>query len=289
MVVGLGSYKDRSEAYPLDKKILNKIALRSFLTGAGFNSETGESASWLYAITPALKQIHKDEEDLALSMGHHLEYVNTGRYFSTLAMGIVLSLEQQKADLETIRSVRTAAGALCDAIGTSLFRYFLIPFTAAWTIAMASEGNLAGAAAYFAVLAVITVVLRFALIRYGYAKGTRAVESMIRHKDALKHAARIAGIFTIGGMIVFYGSSLYSGLAVFTDQSVSYTLDSSLSAIMPGLIPLLVTYLVYYLMTKKNWSLAACVILILVFCLAGSLLGIFGGAFVSPLPLPWLS
>lgn len=288
MVVGLGSYRDRNEAYPLDKKTLNAVAWRSFLSGAAYNAETGESVGWLHAMMPGLKKIHTDEEDLALSMGHNLEYVSTGKYFNTLAMGIVLSLEQQKADLETIRSVRTAAGAMCDALGTSLFRYLLIPFTAAWTLAMASEGNLLGVAAYFAVLAVIAVVLRFALIRYGYAKGTRAVESMIRHKDALKHAAKLAGAFAIGGMIVFYGSSLYSGLTVLADQGTSVSLDNALNGIMPGLIPLSVTYLVYHLMTKKNKSLGFCVVLVTALCLILALLGVFGGAYASPLALPWI-
>ena len=111
MVVGTGAYQDRNEAYPLDKKTLRTIALRSLFSGSSFNGETAHSIGWLWAIEPGLRKIHTNETDLALSMGHNLEYVNGGGFFSSLAMGITLALEQQKADLETIRSVRTAAAA----------------------------------------------------------------------------------------------------------------------------------------------------------------------------------
>ena len=36
MVVGLAQYKDTSEAYPLDKKTLNAIALRSLFSGISY-------------------------------------------------------------------------------------------------------------------------------------------------------------------------------------------------------------------------------------------------------------
>ena len=126
MVVGITQYTNKNEAFPLDKKTLNQVALRSFMVSASKNSETGEAYGWCHALAPALKKIHENEEDLALSMGHNLEYVETGSFFSTLAMGVVLSLEAQKCDLETIRSVRTTMNVLCNRLSHALFNLMIL-------------------------------------------------------------------------------------------------------------------------------------------------------------------
>ena len=69
-----------------------------------------QAAGWLYCILPGLEKIHSDnKEDLKLSMEHNLEFFNTHPFLVTFVMGIILSLEQQKADIETIRAVRVAA------------------------------------------------------------------------------------------------------------------------------------------------------------------------------------
>lgn len=268
MVVGTGAYLNTAEAFPLDRKTLNRIVWRSFMTGASFNGETGESIGWLWAMMPGLEKIHTEEQDLALSMGHNLEYVNTGAFLSTFAMGVTLSLEQQKADLETIRSVRTAAGAAADGIGNTLFKFVLIPMTLTWTVAMASAGNVLGILIYLLVLLAAVFLLRFGMMYYGYSKGTRAVESMARNKDALKHAATLAGIFMLGAMVVYYTNPVFP---LFRIRETTF--DAHHAAGMTGL---LVTWAVYHLASKKNWSLTRCVLLILAISLLLGISGLLG-------------
>ena len=286
MVVGLGKYKDTNEAYPLDKKMLRRIALRSFLSGVSTNAETAESIGWTWAIAPALKKIHTNEEDLALSMGHNLEYVNTGGYLSTFAMGITLAMEQQKADLETIRAVRTASGAVCESIGKSLFRFVLIPITAACTINTVTNGNPAGALIYFLVLTVLMCAMRFALIDYGYAKGIRAAEKLIRHQEALKHASQILGLITCGALIVSFSAQIFSGAAVFVNELSGLSLSSSVGGIFHGVVGTAVTLYVYKQLTDKNRSLTFCILMILIVCMIAAFFGFFG---TSMLTLPWVS
>ena len=286
VVVGTGVYKDTSEAYPLDRKTLNAVAFRSLFAGAARNGETADSIGWAWAMSPALKKIHTDEEDLALSMGHNLEYVRSISPLATLTMGVVLALEQQKADPETIRGVRTALSACTDSLGNSLFGYVLIPFTAAWTCAMAAKGNAVGAILFALVTAAFSIVLRFALISYGYAKGVRAAESMIRHADALKHAARIAGLFMLGALAVYAGKNLpfMAGVAVSNDV---IDLAGSLNQVLPGAFMLCAVWLAYTMLAKKNKSVAVTALVILVICMLGALLGFFGGG--SMLQLPWIN
>ena len=93
-------YNNLTPAQPLDKATLNKMVLRSLNLQASFNYERMQAAGWLYCILPGLEKIHADnKEDLELSMEHNLEFFNTHPFLVTFVMGIILSLEQQKADI----------------------------------------------------------------------------------------------------------------------------------------------------------------------------------------------
>ena len=288
MGVGTGKYTNTNEAFPLDRKTLNQVFLRSFFADASHNGETGSSAGWCWALMPGLKQIHKNEEDLALSMGHELEYVSAASPVSTFAMGVTLALEQQKSDLETIRSVRTAASAAADSFGRALFSYAVIPLTAAGCCALTQAGNLFGVALYFIVLAALSCALRYGMLYLGYSRGVRAAETLSRHSEALKHASRLAGIFMLGAMTFLFVRGLEAGMYARVEyQSVS--LAEGLRNVLPGILPLACIGIVWRMLTKKNRSLLQCVLLLVVIGLLGALLGLFGGFFVSPLPLPWLN
>ncbi len=288
MVVGKGSYINTSEAYPLDKKTLNQIALRSFFVRSAYNGETGESVGWLYAMLPGLQKIHTDQVDLALAMGHHLEYVDTGSFFGTLAMGITLSLEQQKADLETIRSVRTIASSLSKALGYACFYGILFPLFVAACTSMVNEGNVLVPVIYFVIMALCSVIARFALLKIGYVQGTKVIDKVMRHKDALKHASRIGGIFMVGSLLVYLGK-LIDPIYTFNGDNNIFAFSTLLSKTFPGVLGIGLTLWVYHLLTKKNWSLMKCVILIVVLAMVGSFFGIWQGISATPIMWPWLS
>ncbi len=286
MVVGTGVYKDTNEAYPLDKKILGKVALRSLFAGASTNGETAESIGWAWALAPALKKIHTDEEDLALSMGHHLEYVNAASPLTTFTMGVVLSLEVQKADPETIRSVRTALASAVDGLGNSLFRFILVPLLAMICIALSANGNMTGAVLMAVCSAVVTIALRMYLINFGYAKGVRAAESFMKNADALKHASSVAGVFMLGAMTVI---SFYEISSAFTVPAAGNirTLSGFSELVLPGILGLIAVALAYRLLVKKNRSPFVTVIIFAVIAVLLVVLG-FAGDYPSLLKLPWV-
>ncbi len=275
MVVGTGVYENQNEAYPLDKKTLQKVALRSFLISAGKNAETGEANGWCWAISPALKKIHENENDLALSMGHNLEYVETGSFFSTLAMGVVLSLEAQKADLETIRSVRTTVNMLANSLSHTLVNLLILSTLAVCCFSSAVNGNVIAIFIYLFVAMLLTIFLRFRMIEVGYNQGTKILEKAIKQKDALKHASQIMGVFTIGSMIVIttiYASisnSFLNCVQISSAQSITTTIFN----VIPGIFGIGMTYYLYQCLTKKNWSIMKCVLLVL---FVGLLLGLVG-------------
>ena len=270
MVVGITQYTNKNEAFPLDKKTLNQVALRSFMVSASKNSETGEAYGWCHALAPALKKIHENEEDLALSMGHNLEYVETGSFFSTLAMGVVLSLEAQKCDLETIRSVRTTMNVLCNSLSHALFNLMILSTIAIACIPGANNGNVVGVAVFALAAMLLTVVLRFVLIKVGYAQGTKIMEKLMKKKEDLAKASKIMGGFTVGGLIVL-ATKHVSASSTFVSAVQSSSLSSVASSVLnavPACIGLVCTYVFYYLLTKKNYSITKCVgIVVLIGCI----------------------
>ena len=131
MAANATHYNNLTPAQPLDKATLNKMVFRSLNLQASFNYERMQAAGWLYCILPGLEKIHSDnKEDLKLSMEHNLEFFNTHPFLVTFVMGIILSLEQQKADIETIRAVRVAAMGPLGGIGDAIFWFTLVPITA---------------------------------------------------------------------------------------------------------------------------------------------------------------
>ena len=270
MVVGITQYTNKNEAFPLDKKTLNQVALRSFMVSASKNSETGEAYGWCHALAPALKKIHENEEDLALSMGHNLEYVETGSFFSTLAMGVVLSLEAQKCDLETIRSVRTTMNVLCNSLSHALFNLMILSTIAIACIPGANNGNVASVVVFALAAMILTVVLRFVLIKVGYAQGTKIMEKLMKKKEDLAQASKIMGGFTVGGLIVLATKHIGTSntlVSAVQSSSLSSVASNILNAV-PACIGLVCTYVFYYLLTKKNYSITKFVgIVVLIGCI----------------------
>ena len=170
------SYKDTTPAARLDKQTLNKMVWRSCQLQVAFNYERMQSAGWLWAILPGLEKIHTNKDDLAASMTHNMDFLNTHPFFVTFVMGIVLSMEQQKTDIQTIRSVRISTAAPLGGIGDALFWYTLIPITAGLTANMAIDGSIMGPILYFVIAFGVEMVLRYALMYWSYNLGLTAVK-----------------------------------------------------------------------------------------------------------------
>ena len=264
MVVGLGRYNDKKEAYPLDNKTLNKVALRSIITFFSNNLETGSSIGWLNAIEPALRKIHTNEEDLALSMGHNLEYVQASTSLSTLAMGAVLALEAEKSDLENIRSTRLALSGITEGLG--LIYYLGVGLF----IANIFPSNRPIALAIVGVFLLLELLLRFILIKVGYKQASRLSQNFSKKGSKITKAFQALGLVMIGILIVYvsFVAANYLSLEFLQDIKVDFNYFNFF-------ISLGVTYLLYHLLTKKNFSMFKCFIVTVVLAVLLGVLRVF--------------
>lgn len=299
------AYKDTAPAKPLTKAVLNKMVWRSLNLQASFNFERMQAAGWLWGILPGLEAIHTNKDDLSTSMTHNLEFFNTHPFLVTFVMGIVLSMEQQKADINSIRAVRVAAMGPLGGIGDALFWFTLVPITAGITANLAIGGNLFGPILYFIITFGVQMALRYWLMYWSYDMGTKAIEVLTANAREFTHAASMLGVFVVGALTCNYGATslgimipngqtaekvkqlvIENGKIVEQEveqlKDVFINIQELLDGILPALIPLGLTLMCYTLIKKKNWSPTKCIMLLLVIGIVGCIFGIWAGDYKVP-------
>lgn len=280
------TYKDTTPAARLDNKTLNKMVWRSCQLQAAFNYERMQSAGWLWSMLPGLQKIHTNKEDLATSMTHNMDFLNTHPFAVTFVMGMVLSMEQQKVDIQTIRSVRVSTAAPLGGIGDALFWMTLIPIIAGMTANMAIEGSLLGPILYFVIAFGCEMALRYGLMYWSYNMGTKAVTMMTAYAKEITHAASVLGVFVIGALISNMGADAKLGISIPNGENPIVVQDY-LNKVLPCLIPLLFTLMCYVLIKKKGFTPVKLIGLFLVIGIVGAIFGIWAGGYTPLVPVPW--
>lgn len=282
------TYNDLTPAAKLDKKTLNKMAWMSCQLQASFNYERMQAAGWLWAMLPGLKKIHTNKDDLSLSMSHNLDFFNTHPFLVTFVMGIVLSLEQQKADTNTIRAVRVAAMGPLGGIGDSLFWYTFVPVVAGICAPMAIQGEIMGPILFFLIVFGGEMALRFGLLYWSYELGTSAISTFTKNAKEFTRAASILGVFVVGALITNFGGGTKLGMAFAVDGVPEpFDVQMKLDSILPTIIPLALTLLCFYLIKKKNFTPIKCIMMLLVIGILGCAVGLWAGDYTSLISVPW--
>ncbi len=273
MVSNEFEYQDLTPSKKLDRKTLNKMVWRSLFLQASFNYERMQANGWLYGILPGLEKIHTNKEDLSKSMKHNLEFFNTHPFLVTFVMGIVLSMEEKKADINTIRAVRVAAMGPLGGIGDALFWFTLVPITAGITANMAIQGNILGPILFLLIFNGVQFLIRYFLMYWSYDLGAKAVDILTQNAKAFTKAASLLGVFIVGSLTALYGS--VSIATTIPNGESPIVIQSILDGILPGIIPLTLVLSLYGLIKTKGFTPIKCIGLLLVIGLVGGFFGIF--------------
>ena len=268
-------YKDLTPAQPLDQGTLNKMVWRSLFLQASFNFERMQAAGWLYGILPGLEKIHTNKEDLSASMTHNLEFFNTHPFLVTFVMGLVMNLEQQKADIPTIRAVRVAAMGPLGGIGDALFWFTLIPITAGFTANWALQGSIMGPIMFLLIFNVAQFIVRYWLMGMSYRLGAQAIDVFTENAAEFTRAASLLGVFIVGAMTALFGGTAVR--IVVANGDMVTNVQAILDGILPKLVPLVLTLFMYFLIAKRSWSPTKAILLLLVIGLLGTATGILAG------------
>lgn len=260
-------YENPAKEKVITKKDLNKMAFRSFFLQASFNYERMQACGWLYSLLPGLKKIHKNKEDLSNSMKDHMEFFNTHPFLVTFIMGIVVAMEENKEDRDTIRGIKVATMGPLGGIGDALFWLTALPIAVGIGASLAIEGNVVGPIVFLLLFNALHFGLRFGLMHYGYNTGVKAIQNLKESTKKVAHAASIVGLTVVGGLIASY-VNLSTTLVITAGKAKVNLQTDVLDKVMPKMLPLGYAFLMYYLL-KKGMSPLKLILITVIIGVAG--------------------
>ena len=182
-------------------------------------------------------------------------------------------MEQQKADINTIRAVRVAAMGPLGGIGDAIFWFTLVPIAAGICSNMAINGSVAGPILFLVIFNAVQFAVRFFLMGWSYKLGSAAIGILTANAKEFTRAASMLGVFIVGALTSNYGGTTVA-LTIENGES-PIVIQSILDGVLPKMIPLAITLMCYFLMKKKGWTPVKCIALLLVIGLVGGFFGIF--------------
>jgi len=224
--------------------------------------------SFLFGMTPILKKLYKDKNQLSEAYQRHLLFFNTQAIWGggTLT-GIAASLEEARAKAiaegredeapspEMINNTKVGLmGALAgigDAIDSGTVQYIFIAIALPW----AMQGSAAGALFPFIGFTLVTYIYGYLFVKMGYGLGRNAAKEILAGSriKTMIDALSVLGLFMMGilaGSYVKVSSSL-----AFTISDKEFVIQNILDSVLPGLLPLLTVLGVYFYFDKKGFNI----------------------------------
>jgi PTS system mannose-specific IID component len=170
----------------LSNGTLLQVAFRSFFLQASWNYRGMMNIGFLHAIKPGIDLIYPEEEGRRAAYHRHLEYFNTNPYFSSILMGVVLSLEERlragEIQEDIIHDTKEGLMTALAAVGDGFFWDCWRPFTAAISLVFAFGNYLLTPILFLIVYNIPHLFFRFRGVFWGYRLGTDVIRLLTRFR-----------------------------------------------------------------------------------------------------------
>lgn len=273
---------ENNEGRKLTKRQVIKSFWRwTFFSHSNYNYERMQASGFLHAMISVLNKVYKGQEkELKESYKRHLEFFNTEPHFGGIIGGLVIAMEEQKANGapitgEGINSIKTGLMGPLAGIGDTLWQGTLVPILLSIAISIGTEGNLFGPIFYTIAIFVIMLGIAYNLWLQGYNYGKEGIQKLMGG-DLLKKV--MLGAKVMGGVVI--GALTANYVELSTDFVFNYgelelnVQEDILDQLLQGMLPLAVTMLSLYLLNKKMKSTSVLLVLIVISAI-GAVLGIF--------------
>ncbi len=269
--------------YKLDNKLINKTFARWFLTAELSNSfERLQALLFCNTIAPTLQELYKDRpEELKDAYVRHLQFYNSEATFGSTIMGIVMSMEEERANGaeitdEAITGIKTGLMGPMAGIGDALIWGTIKPIVLGLAISFALEGNpIAALIPFLFPLSVVLIGLNN--MKLGYRLGRESVVKMMQEGTMTRiiNAVTILGLFMMGALSSAY-VKVSTPLVFEMKNADPIVLQSLLDSIIPGILPLAAIFGIYFYFKKKRTDYTRILFFILLISLVAGYLGILG-------------
>lgn len=242
-------------------KLERKSLLKSWFTWICFgqicyNYERMMGLGFTHAMIPVLEKLYgNDNEKLSESLSRHMAFYNTENTWGSIILGIVISLEESKAngeeiDGDVISGVKTALMGPIAGIGDSITQALVKVILLAIAIDFALKGSAVGVIIFVLGFSLYALIVSYLMFNSGYKLGQKSVVSLLRG-GAIKSITESLGAV---GMIVL-GALVASNIKITTPLTfqlgeVVTEVQPMLDMILPNILNLALFLVIYRLLSK---------------------------------------
>lgn len=217
----------------LSKKDRMSVAWRHQFLQGSWNYERMQNGGWCYSIIPAIKKLYTNKDDQIAALKRHLEFYNTHPYVSAPVMGVVLALEEEKAngadiDDQAIQGVKVGMMGPLAGVGDPVFWYTVRPILGALGASLAMSGSIAGPLIFFFAWNIIRMAFIWYTQEFGYQVGTAITKDLSGGLlGRITSGASILGMFIIGALVQRWVSISFTPVVSSVTQSEGAYIDWS--------------------------------------------------------------
>jgi len=226
-----------------------------------WNYEKMQASGYAWAMVPVFRELFHDDETICRNLERHMQFYNTHPGASALIFGADVALEEA-GQPETGDSLKVALMGPLAGIGDTIQAVLVTPPFNIIAAGLAAEGN--WLSILFSTLPVFVLfLLRWPLFNYGYKQGVNVINDVsgAGTLDKLQTGASILGVTVMGGFVPsMIGAKLSVKLGKdLVDESgkviqQAKTLQESLDAIFPYLVPIIITGCCYWAIKANKIS-----------------------------------
>jgi len=255
--------------------------LWTFFSHANYNYERLQGTAFAHAMTPIIRKLYKDPEEIKAALKRHLVFFNTEPNVGGIIHGAVIAMEEQRAngapiDDDAINSVKSGLMGPMAGVGDSITQGTITPILLSIGISLAASGNILGPVLYFVLEVGIMLALGYYLWMQGYDRGRSGVTDLLKSGVLDRY---LTGAGVLGNMVM--GALAYQFVHIYLTLSAKIDVGGGNSSlfdvnrdlfgkIMPGFLPLAFILLVWYLLTKRRVSPLMLLVVLIIVAMVGA-------------------
>ena len=201
------SEQAKNNRVSLTKRDRMNVSWRLTFIQANWNYERMHNVGFAYTLAPIIRKLYESKDDRRDALKRHLEFVNTHPYVHAPIVGVVLALEEEKAngaeiDDMAIQGVKVGMMGPLAGVGDPIFWGTLRPVIGAFAASLALTGSALGPLLFFLIWNVIRVAFVWYTQELGYRSGSEIAQEIgggILRK--LTTGASILGMFVMGVLV----------------------------------------------------------------------------------------
>lgn len=263
----------------LTRRDLWKVFAHQLTIRCTNNFERQQNAGFTEAMIPVIEKVYTDPAEKKEAYERHMELFLTQDMVSAIPVGIAAAMEERYAidrDIspDSINAVKMAMMGPLAGLGDSLLNGTARPIIAGIACSLALEGSVVGPIMFVALMAMLSLGVRYFGVFKGYEKGVTMVANMQSSGiiGKLSDLASIAAYTISGG---FISAIVYLTIPIeYVSGDTVISIQSTLDGLVPSIMPLLFTGLMYWLMTRKKMSPVALMFMTMAIGVIGVYLGV---------------